>query len=107
MWQKAQPNIGKTVSYETYQRDVERAEKAPSTRNDILAKGVSLEYQWQGIHISLHTKKLNYIDEDPFGNVFVRWASTYPKGMTSVPSHFYSHLDEMNSELRPDVILPV
>lgn len=38
MWQKAQPNIGKTVSYETYQRDVERAEKAPSTRNDILAK---------------------------------------------------------------------
>lgn len=38
MWQKAQPNIGKTVSYETYQRDVERAEKAPSARNDILAK---------------------------------------------------------------------
>lgn len=38
MWEKAQPNIGKTVSYETYQQDVERAEKAPSTRNDILAK---------------------------------------------------------------------
>ena len=38
MWQKAQPNIGRTVSYETYQLDVERAEKAPSTRNDILAK---------------------------------------------------------------------
>lgn len=38
MWQKAQPNIGKTVSYEAYQLDVERAEKAPSTRNDILAK---------------------------------------------------------------------
>ena len=38
MWEKAQPNIGKTVSYETYQLDVERAEKAPSTRNDILAK---------------------------------------------------------------------
>lgn len=38
MWIKAQPNIGKTVSYETYQLDVERAEKAPSTRNDILAK---------------------------------------------------------------------
>ena len=38
MWEKAQPNIGKTVSYEVYQQDVERAEKAPSTRNDILAK---------------------------------------------------------------------
>ena len=38
MWQKANPNIDLTVSYETYQLDVERAEKAPSTRNDILAK---------------------------------------------------------------------
>ena len=38
MWVKAQPNLGKTVSYETYQLDVERAEKVPSARNDILAK---------------------------------------------------------------------
>lgn len=38
MWVKANPNIGKTVSYEAYQLDVERAEKAPSARNDILAK---------------------------------------------------------------------
>lgn len=38
LWLKANPNIGFTVSYETYQRDVERAEKVPSTRNDILAK---------------------------------------------------------------------
>lgn len=38
MWLKANPNLGKTVSYETYHLDVERAEKAPSTRNDILAK---------------------------------------------------------------------
>ena len=38
MWMKAQPNIGKTVSYETYHRDVERAENAPATANDILAK---------------------------------------------------------------------
>lgn len=38
MWVKANPNIGKTVSYEAYQLDVERAEKAPATRNDILAK---------------------------------------------------------------------
>ena len=37
-WVKANPNIGKTVTYETYQLDVERAEKAPATANDILAK---------------------------------------------------------------------
>lgn len=38
MWVKANPNLGKTVTYETYQLDVERAEKAPAARNDILAK---------------------------------------------------------------------
>lgn len=38
MWVKAQPNIGVTVSYEAYEQDVERAEKSPSARNDILAK---------------------------------------------------------------------
>lgn len=42
MWLKANPNIGKTVSYETYQLDVERAEKAPAARNDILAKRFGL-----------------------------------------------------------------
>lgn len=44
-WIKANPNIGKTVSYETYQLDVERAEKVPSARNDILAKrfGIPME----------------------------------------------------------------
>lgn len=45
MWVKAQPNIGRTVSYETYQLDVERAENNPVARNDILAKrfGIPLE----------------------------------------------------------------
>lgn len=45
MWMKANPNIGKTVTYETYQLDVERAEKAPASRNDILAKrfGIPME----------------------------------------------------------------
>ena len=44
-WIKANPNLGKTVSYETYQLDVERAEKAPAVRNDILAKrfGIPME----------------------------------------------------------------
>lgn len=45
MWMKANPNIGKTVTYEAYQLDVERAENAPATRNDILAKrfGIPME----------------------------------------------------------------
>lgn len=45
LWVKANPNLGKTVSYETYQLDVERAEKAPAARNDILAKrfGIPME----------------------------------------------------------------
>jgi phage terminase large subunit-like protein len=45
LWIKANPNLGKTVTYETYQRDVERAEKVPAARNDILAKrfGIPME----------------------------------------------------------------
>ena len=45
MWMKAQPNLGKTVSYDVYQLEVERAEKAPAARNDILAKrfGIPME----------------------------------------------------------------
>jgi phage terminase large subunit-like protein len=45
MWVKANPNLGKTVSYQTYHLDVERAEKAPASRNDILAKrfGIPME----------------------------------------------------------------
>jgi phage terminase large subunit-like protein len=45
MWPKANPNLGKTVTYDTYQLDVERAEKAPAARNDILAKrfGIPME----------------------------------------------------------------
>lgn len=42
MWLKANPNLGKTVSYDTYQKDVERAENAPAARNDILAKRFGL-----------------------------------------------------------------
>jgi phage terminase large subunit-like protein len=45
MWVKANPNLGKTVTYDVYHLDVERAEKAPATRNDILAKrfGIPME----------------------------------------------------------------
>lgn len=45
MWVKAQPNLGKTVTYEVYHLDVERAEKAPASRNDILAKRFGIPMQ--------------------------------------------------------------
>ena len=60
-WIKAQPNIGLTVSFETYQLDVERAEKSPSARNDILAKrfGIPMEgytYFFRYEEIEVHPK---------------------------------------------------
>lgn len=62
MWVKANPNIGKTVSYEAYQLDVERAEQAPAARNDILAKrfGIPMEgytYFFTYEEIQLHRKR--------------------------------------------------
>lgn len=58
MWMKAAPNIGKTISYETYQNEVERAEKNPSVRNDILAK-------WFGIPMEGYTYFFTYQETLP------------------------------------------
>lgn len=65
MWIKANPNLGITVSYETYQLDVERAEKAPAARNDILAKrfGIPMEgytYYFTYEEILPHNRKRDY-----------------------------------------------
>lgn len=60
MWEKAQPNIGKTVQYEAYQLDVERAENAPSTRNDILAKRF-------GIPMAGYTYFFTFEETEPHG----------------------------------------
>lgn len=62
MWLKANPNLGKTVSYETYQRDVEKMEKAPHERNDTLAKrfGIPMEgytYYFSYEEIQPHRRK--------------------------------------------------
>ena len=62
LWIKANPNLGITVSYETYQLDVERAEKSPSARNDILAKrfGIPMEgftYFFRYEEIKPHRKR--------------------------------------------------
>lgn len=61
MWVKAQPNLGKTVSYETYQLEVERAEKVPAARNDILAKRF-------GIPMEGYTYFFTYEDTIPHGS---------------------------------------
>lgn len=62
LWIKANPNIGKTVTYDAYRRDVERAEKSPSSRNDIIAKrfGIPLEgytYYFTYDEIQVHRKQ--------------------------------------------------
>lgn len=59
MWVKANPNLGKTVTYETYQLDVDRAEQAPATRNDILAKRF-------GIPMEGYTYFFTYEETKPF-----------------------------------------
>ena len=60
MWLKANPNLGKTVTYETYQQEKERAENAPATRNDILAKRF-------GIPMEGYTYFFTYEETKPFG----------------------------------------
>lgn len=65
MWMKANPNLGKTVTYDTYQDDVERAEKNPAVRNDILAKrfGIPMEgytYYFTYEETLPHKKKRDY-----------------------------------------------
>lgn len=62
MWMKANPNIGKTVSYETYQRDVDKIEKNPADKNEILAKrfGIPMEglsYYFTYEEIQKHNKR--------------------------------------------------
>ena len=65
MWIKANPNLNQTVTYETYQLDVERAEKAPAARNDILAKrfGIPMEgytYYFTYAETELHLPPRDY-----------------------------------------------
>lgn len=67
-WVKAQPNLGKTVTYETYQLDVERAENAPAARNDILAKRF-------GIPMEGYTYFFTYEETEPHRR---RWYSGMP-----------------------------
>ena len=83
MWIKANPNLGKTVTYETYQLDVERAENAPSTRNDILAKRFNIPME--GYTSSLMMRQ-NLIESRNIGLYLVRLERIFHREMTSVHS---------------------
>ena len=74
MWPKCNPNIGKTVTYETYQLDVERAEKAPATRNDILAKRF-------GLPMEGYTYFFTYEETVPHSNIGDFWGMPCSMGV--------------------------
>lgn len=100
-WIKANPNIGKTVTYETYQLDVEKAEKNPSARNDILAKrfGIPMEgytYYFTYEETLPHRKKT-------IGKCHVLSEQTCPKETTSAHLHFCSHCQMVVLELRLEI----
>ena len=86
LWIKANPNLGKTVTYETYQLDVERAEKAPAVRNDILAKRF-------GIPMEGYTYFFTYEE-----------TLTFLRAMTSARSHLCSLFEMARLALRSVVI---
>ena len=86
MWMKAAPNIGKTVTYETYQLDVERAERVPSARNDILAKRFGLPMEG---FTFFFMKKLKFIVIVISGNCLVLWEPTFLRVTTFAHLRFY------------------
>lgn len=100
MWLKANPNIGKTVSYETYQLDVERAENLPPRETIFWQK--DLVYRWKVIPIILHMKKHFFIKREVIGRCRVLWALIYHKVMTSVLLHFYFHYQMVLLESKPE-----
>lgn len=99
MWLKANPNIGKTVSYETYQLDVERAEKSPAARNDILAKRFGLPME--GYTITSHMKKLFLIRREAIGRCPALWELICRRGMISVLLRSFSRYRMVPLELKP------
>lgn len=89
MWMKASPNIGKTVSYETYQW-MSRELRSPHQQETIFLQR-DLAYLLRVIHISLHTKRLFHTENKIIGRCLALWVQTCLVAMTSVHLHFYSH----------------
>lgn len=86
MWIKANPNLGKTVTYDTYQDDVERAEKNPAVRNDILAKRFGIPMEGYTYYFT-YEETLPHKKKEIIGVCHVRLEQIYHRGMTSVHSH--------------------
>jgi phage terminase large subunit-like protein len=91
LWVKAQPNLGLTVSYETYQLDVERAEKAPASRNDILAKRFGIPMEGY-TYFFTYEETLPHRPAKASGVCLLLWEQTCRKAMTSVRLHCCSTL---------------
>ena len=103
-WLKANPNLGKTVSYETYQLDVERAEKAPAARNDILAKRFGLPMEGYTYYFT-YEETLPHRHRD-YWQMPCLWELIYHKATISVHSHFYSHCRTDHSASKPETTFP-
>ena len=89
MWMKANPNIGITVSYETYQLDVERAEKNPAVRN--VSWQNDLVFLWRDTHIISRMKRRYATGTENSGRCRVHLAPIFLKVTTSVRSLSYFH----------------
>lgn len=101
MWLKANPNVGKTVTYETIQLDVERAEQTHLL--EMIFWLNDLVYQWKDGHSSLHTKKpYHNLRKLNIGNYHVQWAVTYHKVMTSAHLRLCSRYQIKRLVLRPE-----
>ncbi len=98
MWLKANPNIGKTVTPEVYQLDVERAEQNPAVRNDILAKRFGIPLEGYTYYFTYEETMRQYlIDVEIFGVCLVLWEQTYRREMTFVALVFCSHSEMVRS----------
>ena len=100
LWIMANPNLGKTVSYET-KDTLERMVTVIFFLIDILTV-----YQWKVIHISLSMRKPYHIRNEITGTCRVLWVQIFLKEMISVHLHFCFHCLVKHLVLRPDVILP-
>ena len=112
-WMKAQPNIGLTVSYETYQLDVERAEQSPEARNDILAKRFSIPMEGYTYYFT-YEETLPTIGANDFwnmpcsmgadmsmGNDFCAFDFLFPLGNDSFGLKVISYITERNLNTLP------
>ena len=112
-WMKAQPNIGLTVSYETYQLDVERAEQSPEARNDILAKRFSIPMEGYTYYFT-YEETLPTIGANDFwnmpcsmgadmsmGNDFCAFDFLFPLGNDNFGLKVISYITERNLNALP------